>query len=473
MLFAKLPENIFKPLSSLNSGIYELTLNALYSLFFDGEGTRAYPERTLVLSEIEEVLSRLSRIDWVREEDDEEEPQSSSLTTAVYANRIFNRLRSTGWLDEETGTFGYEKPRIIMPPAAMDLLYFLVNLASQEKKSYGAAIVGILTNIEAAIKYPRDKASALQIAVENARLFNKHLTSIIYGLRDIQEKIAAHQNPRQILNCFFDEFVSQVLIADYATLMKQNNPFRFRRQILTKLKELQYDREIKDLMAQGYAITLGVVLPVAADRVKIHIQEIINIFESVESRLNTIRNFQMRLDQRVADAVRYMDSSDPTRGQRYKKMLGKLAVIPESVHEMETMISSNLYTNQTISPFSVRAPKRKRIAAEALVFQEQKVRPEVRKRNEEQRKAKQRFHVDPEKVRAYLIKNLAGKDQINATDFKVESIEELVAFTHIRTLSYLGDRGKAYSRKFSIENKDELAEAPWLRFRDFTIRKRE
>ena len=175
MLFAKLPENIFKPLSSQNRGIYECTLNALYSLFFDGEGTRAYPERTLVLSEIEEVLARLSRFDWVREEDDEEEPQSSSLTNAAYANRIFNRLRSTGWLDEETGTFGYEKPRIIMPPAAMDLLYFLVNLASQEKKSYGAAIVGILTNIEAAIKYPRDKASALQIAVENARLFNKQI----------------------------------------------------------------------------------------------------------------------------------------------------------------------------------------------------------------------------------------------------------------------------------------------------------
>ena len=153
MLFAKLPENIFKPLSSQNKGIYELTLNALYNLYFDGEGTRAYPERSLVLSEIEEVLSRLSRIDWVREEedDDEEDVQTSSLTTAVYANRIFNRLRSTGWLDEETGTFGYERPRIIMPPAAMDLLYFLVNLASQEKKSYGAAVVGILSNIESAI----------------------------------------------------------------------------------------------------------------------------------------------------------------------------------------------------------------------------------------------------------------------------------------------------------------------------------
>jgi hypothetical protein len=263
-----------------------------------------------------------------------------------------------------------------------------------------------------------------------------------------------------------------VLIADYATLMKQNNPFRFRRQILTKLKELQYDRDTKELMAQGYAITLGVVLPAAADKVEIHIQEIINIFESVESRLNTIRNFQMRLDQRVADAVRYMDSSDPTRGQRYKKLLGRLVLTPDAFIEMKTSISNTLYTNQTISPFSVRAPKRKRIAAEPLVFQEQKVRPEVRKRNEEQRKAKQRFHVDPEKVRAFLLKNLAGEDEINAIDFKVESIEELVAFTHIRTLSYLGDRGKAYSRKFSIENKDELAEAPWLRFRDFTIRKR-
>jgi hypothetical protein len=107
------------------------------------------------------------------------------------------------------------------------------------------------------------------------------------------------------------------------------------------------------------------------------------------------------------------------------------------------------------------------------VFQEQKVRPEIRKRNEAQRKAKQRFHVDPEKVRAYLLKNLAGKDGISATDFKVESIEELVAFTHIRTLSYLGERGRAYSRTFSIENKDELTEAPWLKFRDFTIRKRD
>lgn len=471
MLFAKLPENIFKPLSSQNRGMYELTLNALYNLFFDGEGTRAYPERTLVLSEIEEVLSRLSRIDWVREEDDED-VQSSSLTTAVYANRIFNRLRATGWLDEETGTFGYEKPRIIMPPAAMDLLYFLVNLASQEKKSYGAAIVGILSNIEAAITNPQDNASALQVAVENARLFNKHLTSIIYGLREIQEKIAAHQNPRQILNCFFDEFVSQILIADYATLMKQNNPFRFRRQILTKLKELQYDRDTKELMALSYAITLGVTPQVAADKVEIHILEIINIFDAVESRLNTIRNFQMRLDQRVADAVRYMDSSDPTRGQRYKKLLARLVSAPEAGLDLPTSLASKLYTNQTISPYSVRAPKRKRMAAEASVFQEQKVRPEVRRRNELQRKAKQCFDVDPEKVRAYLLKNLAGKDEINATDFKVESIEELVAFTHIRMLHYLGDRGKAYSRKFSIEKKDELVEAPWLRFRDFTVRRK-
>ncbi len=446
MLFNKLPDDIFLPLSGQNRQVYQSVLLELADLFFDEDLIDPFIPRDLVRSTIENAVVRLGVRRWEHEAGEDaaaELPRS----TAEYTNRIYRRLVQTGWLEEEQKVY---RTYVLLSPSVSHLLRSLVSIAKLEKRSYGGAVLNVLSSLESAVNDPAGRGVTLAEAAQTAADFSAHLTDMMLSLRELKINLSESNNPQEIVRGFFDRFVEQVLVSDYKTLKTRNNPFRFRRQILSMLRDLQFDPLKLKQLAEHYQQQLDVSYDVAEAQVHQHINRIIRIFDSVDQRLAAIDDFRYQLEKRVADTVRYMDKTTPGMAARLSRLIAAAGKLPDHVMpRLDTLDEVGF-----ISPASVRAPVRRRIEAKPRVITQQEIDPKVLELRRLFKEWKERREVNVDRIETYLDSQLAGRDQLNATDFRISTVEEYICFSYIRHMNSLGKKAQQMRKRYRIQFED-------------------
>jgi hypothetical protein len=467
MLFNKLPDDLFVPLSGQNRHIYQSVLLELADLFFDEDLVDPFIPKDLVRSTIEDCVVRMGVRRWEpeNEEDQSEDSENTSpRSTAEYTNRIYRRLVDCGWLEEEQRIY---RTYVLMAPSISYLLRSLVSISRLEKRSYGGAVLNVLSSLEAAMNDPSGRGITLSEAAQTAAEFSAHLTDMMLGLRELKIALSASDSPQEIVRSFFDRFVEHILVSDYKTLKTKNNPFRFRRQILSLLRDLQFDTVKLDKLARHYQEQFECSYDDAEAKVHMHINRIIRIFDSVDKRLDTIDDFRYRLEKRVADTVRYMDKTTPGMASRLSRVIAEIAKkdeIPllESIDELGFL-----------SPSSVRSPIRRKIIAEPKVIRQQKIDPRVIELRQLFKDYKERREVHVDRIEAYLERNFAEQETLRADQFSIETIEDYICFSYIRHLASLGKKAKKTAEMYNIEfNENYTQVAEMVECRDFVINRK-
>ncbi|MGH1461416.1 MAG: Wadjet anti-phage system protein JetA family protein [Neptuniibacter sp.] len=468
MLFNKLPDNLFMPLSGQNKQVYQAVLLSLADLFFDEDLVDPFVPKDLVRSTIEGAVIRMGVRRWEPEEDDSEEEQEElPRSTAEYTSRIYRRLVVTGWLEEEQRIY---RTYVLLSPANSFLLRTLVAIANLEKRSYGGAVLNVLSSLEAAINDPQGRGITLSEAAQTAADFSAHLTDMMLGLRELKINLSKTNNPQEIVRSFFDRFVEQILVSDYKTLKTKNNPFRFRQQILTMLRELQFDTLKLEQLTVHYQQQFEADIHEAEAKVHQHINRIIRIFDSVDQRLAIIDDFRYRLEKRVSDTVRYMDKTTPGMASRLSRVI--TAIAQKDGREIPHI--RTLETVGFIAPGSVRSPVKRRTPAEPRVITKQEIDPKVLELRRLFKEHKDRRIVKVDRIEEYLERHLLGKDGVKAADFSIESIEDYICFSYIRHLKSLGKKARKTTDKYKIQMQENyVSVADMVECRDFLITRKD
>lgn len=466
MLFNKLPEDLFLPLAGQNRQIYQAVLLDLADQFFDEDLVDPFVPKDLIRSSIEDTVVKLGVRRWEPEDNDSEAEQEAPRSTAEYTSRIYRRLVVTGWLEEEQRIY---RTFVLLSPANSYLLRTLVSINNLEKRSYGGAVLNVLSSLEAAINDPAGRGITLQEAAQTASDFSAHLTDMMLGLRELKISLAATKNPQEIVRNFFDHFVAHILVSDYKTLKTKNNPFRFRRQILSQLRELQFDTTKVALLSTHYQEQFETNYDDAEAMVHSHINRIIRIFESVDQRLATIDDFRYRLEKRVADTVRYMDKTTPGMSARLSRVISDAAQLDQrKLPKLQTLEETGF-----LSPGSVRAPVRRRVATKPRVIQQDIIDPRVLEMRQLFKEYKARREVRPEKIEDYIERHLLGENEISAGQFTIDSIEDYICFSYLRHMRSLGKKGRNTANKYDIQFSDKYVNvADMVECRDFSIQRR-
>ncbi|MBT3146416.1 Wadjet anti-phage system protein JetA family protein [Neptunomonas phycophila] len=463
MLFNKLPDDLFVPLSGQNRHIYQAVLLELADLFFDEDLVDPFIPKDLVRSSIEDAVVRLGVRRWEPETDDDNDDGEPPRSTAEYTNRIYRRLVDCGWIEEEQRIY---RTYVLMSPSISFLLRSLVSIANLEKRSYGGAVLNVLSSLEAAVNDPAGRGITLSEAAQTASDFSAHLTDMMLGLRELKISLSNSQSPQEIVRGFFERFVEHILVSDYKTLKTKNNPFRFRRQILSLLRDLQFDTVKVDKLTRHYQEQFEASYDDAEAMVHTHINRIIRIFDSVDKRLDSIDDFRYRLEKRVADTVRYMDKTTPGMASRLSRVIAELA------KRDELPVIDTIEEVGFINPSSIRSPIRRRIVAEPTVIRQQQIDPKVVELRELFKAFKERREVKVERIDAYLERHLSDKDSIKAEEFSIDTIEDYICFSYIRHLASLGKKAKKTADMFKIEFAENYTHvADVVECRDFTINK--
>ena len=462
MLFNKLPDDIFLPLSGQNRRIYEVVLLELADLFFDEDLIDPFIPKDLVRSTIENAVVRYGIRRWAAEADDESE-SDLPLSSADYTNRIYRRLVQTGWLEEEQRIY---RSYVLMSPANSFLLRSLASISKLEKRSYGGAVLNVLSSLESAVADPVGRGIALEEAAQTAADFSAHLTDMLLGLRELKISLAESSTPQEIVRSFFDRFVEHILVSDYKTLKTKNNPFRFRRQILSMMRDLQFDPLKLDQLAEHYQMQYELPVEDAEALVQQHINRVIRIFESVDQRLAAIDDFRYQLEKRVADTVRYMDKTTPGMAARLSRLIAELAKRDDN----EIPLLDSLDQVGFISPSSVRSPIRRRVETKPRIITQAEIDPRVLEMRQLFKEWKERREVKVDKIEAYLEEQFAGREQLNATEFRIDSIEDYICFSYVRHLNSLGKKARRTAARYRIQFEDRyVSVADMVECRGFVI----
>jgi hypothetical protein len=472
MLFNKLPDEIFKPLAGANRYLFEEILLFLFRYFSDEDLTNeaVFPRRGHVVREIEELLERKGRLlQLVDEEGDTEEDLGNPGLAARY---IYKRLVATGWLEEEED--GYHV-NVLMPPHSSLLLEALEGVAHSEKKNYGSTIASIHLQLEAIANQPDANARAFIEVVRAARDFTRHLQNIFSGLRGFQDLITRQHNPRLALSTFFDDFVENLLISDYKSLQAENNPFRHRVNVLNLLLQIEHIDSIMGALVKVYQEDRNLPAELAREKVLYDLHFIARVFRSVDRRLDAIDLYRMRLESRVAQMVRYMDRNVPDLTQRGIKLLaalgkrsleqadGELAGLPQP----ERWMSSGLLGQR-----SIRKPHKRRQPQFLELTQVEELGPEVKERKRLIQDYLQRRAMSPAKVAAFIDRQMGEGTALAAKDFKIESVEDLVAFSFVPFLGQMKGKPTANLPLFSLRRTGQRIDTELLEISDFTIERK-
>jgi hypothetical protein len=426
MLFQRLPDEIFRPLAGPNRALFEEVLRFLYDYLNNEDlllDATFLPRRT-VIKEIEEFLAQKDRLLSIVNEEAEETAVAQETPNGA-ARYLYQRLVKTGWLEQEEDNY---EVYVVMPPYANSLLEALVGIALAEKKNYGSAVSSINIQLEAILTSPSKNAHAFLEVVKSAKDFTHHLQNIVAGIRGFQETISRHDAPQKVMATFFEDFVESILISDYTSLQEENNPFRHRSRVLDHLQFIKYDNKTLTILAQLYQEERGLQESAARARVLDDIDRISRVFQSVDRRLSAIDHYRKRLESRVSEMIRYLDRASPDFINRGVETLTRFdAKLKESSDAQMPAPPTWLSVNH-ISINSLRFPKKRKDQKHVLLKPQGEISNEARAAKQRMREYLNRRSVSVEKVSQYIDHQMSGHTQMTAAEFKVETIEDLVAF---------------------------------------------
>jgi hypothetical protein len=464
-LFERLPERLFSPLSSGNRRVYAALILDLYPLFFDQIHADVFPSKETVRHEIEERLATMSIV-W----QDEDEAPFSQERDGNYPSIAYRRLLDAGWFEEENE--GY-RVRVAVPPAVGTLWGSLMEITRPDQVFYGGIVLSIYNNVQKAIEDPDDQVLALRQAAQEARRFLQHLNTMIYGLKGLLGEISGVSDHRAVLSHFFDDFVERILIQDYKRLKTRNNPFRYRQQILSLIRDLEYDVEKKKRLVDAFMAQAGSDDSERAwQAINNDIDKLRGVFEQVDSHLARVDLYRAKVERRVADTVRYLDRSQPGMATHIAGMLKQLGeAVANSSDDSELFVVMPLIDVLPVAPHSLREAPRNRIPPDPRPLRTHALDPAVQARQKALRAYLDKRRIDPKRLASYLEREMGTLRSINGTQLNINGVEDFIAFTHVRHLEYLPG-AQRLTRLYTIEKRDGWINNEWLRCPDFVVHRK-
>lgn len=431
-LFRRIPEEIFKPLSGRNRLLYWRVLHTLYDAFFAGD--LVLPGIGVPKAEIVETIGHCLEEHALALEHDEGADASQPPALQVY-----HRLVDTGWLCVEQDNF---RAFISLSPYVAQLLGALVEVATSRPAYFGGKVQLIYNTVTRSREEPTRQALAFHEACRNAVDFARHLNNIVVRIRDLHAQITTSNSPQRVLATFFDDFVANLLIADYKDLKTTNHPFRFRRDILLNAHEIQSDAGLRAQYIEGYRSQMHMPADEAERAFERDLSTLITVFSSVEQHLERLDTIKYRLEARVHNMIRFASKSTDTLSRDIRRTVAVLIAgtqAPEAAIDVPLTLGEGLSANRLYQPPAAKAPPAPR------KLQRRAPDPRLRALAQLAREARRARHVTAQQLLAYVERHMHAQLTLSSDELTIRSVPDYCAFI---TLARVPVAPAAFRRRF-------------------------
>lgn len=461
-LFDVLPSDLFKPLASPTRLFYADLLLSLHSKTFSLAPEA--PRRTEVIGEIQAFLLR-----WEASNGTVGETGGGDAPLTAIEDRartIYQRLVDTGWLIEHRDRY----IRLVdLDPDAGNLLHVLAGIERREARTYGGAVVGVLSMLQSATSNPAEFSENLRNALKGALDFMQHMRTVSVSMRKIEERIVRQDSLREIFRHFFEDFVARFLISDFKTLHTKDNPFRFRARIIHQAQTMSASPLVTFALGEAYSREGRATTPRQGEQMVLDdLAEIIRIFESTEGHLAAIDATAARIEKRILTAARYMERAGSQSEARIIEAMKALARTSAGVAGISVR-PPLLNRRMPLGPAHIPTPRREKPPIARSQVRELPPDPAFAAYRAEKAAYSRRTSVTPESMLAFVERQLRGRTEVRGSDIVIEGVDDFVPFQRLRELPTMFEG--VLARRFELIPLDGLVENEWITCQNFVIRR--
>lgn len=460
-LFDILPPDLFKPLASPTRRFYADLLLSLNDKTFSLAANA--PRRSDVLGDISSFLKSWESANGPLKEDGEVLTSDEDRARSIYL-----RLVDTGWLLESKDRY----IRLVdIDPDATGLLHVLGAITRGETRTYGGAVIGVLSALESATANPQERSENIRNALRFAQDFMAHMRLVSVSLRKLEDYILRKESLHDIFKAFFEDFVQRHLITDYKTLHTKTNPFRFRSAIIHQAQQMSSKALTIHALGEAY---------VREDRAKTQeegvravlndLAMIITIFENTEAHLAAIDGTVTNIERRILNTARYMDRTGRSSEAKIIAAMKAVAAAPAGKDGMSINVAMVPQT-LPMGPPHVPTPRREKppiqVSAVRETPRDEAFDAFIAAKSEYVRITR----VTPKGLFEFIDRLLDSREEIKGSNIPIHDVHDFFCFQRLREINCIFD-GQA-ARRYSIVHLPSRIKNEWIECQDFVITRRQ
>lgn len=494
MLFRYLHDDAFLAFSREHKHLYAACLLDLHERFFTG--APAFPTPQVVTHAIYDVM-RANPSLW-NESDDFGEPlpevisagrrrikraaaskTESSDKALLIARQIYGRLTAWGWLEEEE--YGL-RVTVDMSMGPLLVIQRLASLNKDVSQRFGGLIVTVRLNLEAVEKLTpqivdrkqREVALALREARNQVDQFTKSLRAILSDLKRIRRTVMESKTVGDRLEAFFEEFVEQLLLRDFESILTFNHPYRFRDAIVDLARRIVHTPATMQVLSEEYVTaSISPSMAEAALDVEGDLLAIESTFGQIGEMFERIESFRRQLEARVQNTIKYAE-----RGAH--GLVGRAGDLVRRLDGLLGRGQPNATIEWSLEPLRApwsefhHAPSREpRKPLETQPLGERPTDPlyEIRKQLRLQYIA--RIAPGPAEVRSFLERQVPAAGTKEARFIPLVTVDDFLAFDAARRFALTKEVPAEIARYFDLEFAPDLPphDSEWLRCGNFIVKR--
>jgi hypothetical protein len=369
---------------------------------------------------------------------------------------------------------------------AMGPLLVIQRLASLNKdvsQRFGGLVVQIRLNLEAVEKLDpqvtdrkqREAALAVREARNQADQFTKSLRAILSDLKHIRRTVMESKTVGDRLEAFFKEFVEQLWLKDFESILTFNHPYRFRDVIVDLARRLSYTPGTMRVLAEEYvAASMAPSIEEGQLEAEADLLAIESTFGQIGEMFERIEAFRRQLEGRVRNTIKYAEGGTQGLVGRAGDLVRRLDALVGDGRHQEAMIEWSLEPLR--SPWSeyhhapCRAP-RKPIDARPLGERPSDPLYEIRKALRLQYIT--RIAPGPDEVRRFLERQVPPSGTKEARFMDLNTIDDFLAFDTARRFAVTREVPPEVAKTFELEYAPEKPphDSEWLHCANFIVRR--
>jgi hypothetical protein len=454
------PSGLFRIFSGSSRHFYADLLTHLADDPFGQAGEIATRKR--VFDSVAEFIDRWGRSEVV---DAIASDQGSLLAGQSYV-AAYNRLVDTGWLVEYRDRY---RRVVDFDPAARLLLHTLLDIQKGRVRSYGGAVLQVLTLLQSVEADPGGKALNVREAALSARGFMNHLRTVAGTMRRIEALIMAQPTATALVRRFVTDFIEALVVQDYRNLHARESPYRFRGKIL-EIGEtlLADDRAIGEIACGWVAGGIAAGPDAAHEPIIADLREVIRVFAGIDDHVQDIETTTFRIERRMTNVVRFSDrmaTVSTDRLLRAMELMRAAGLADEDEVEVRTRLQLETLP---ISPTQFYVPPRRRTEAPERQFELEIPDPALLAYMAAIDEFEMQVAITPERLAHYVEATLQGAEEARAGEFPVADVEQFLLFERLHEAG-LG----ALSGRYELVPTEDVVDNGWVERRDFVLRRKE
>jgi hypothetical protein len=453
-LFGSVPPDLFRVFSGPARRFYADLLTQLADDPFGHAGEIATRRR--VFEAIAEFIERRGRAEVVEALSDD----GTRIVPGQSYAAVYHRLRDTGWLVEYRDRY---RKVVDFDPAARLVLHTLLDIQNGRVRSYGGAVLNVLTLLQSVEADNVGRALNVREAALAARGFMNHLRTVASTMRRIENLIMDQPSAAMLVRSFVNDFIETLVVQDYRNLHARESPYRFRGDILEAAERLLDGEAALAGVARG-SVLGGVAKDEASAREAIvsDLREIMRVFGALDESVADIETTTFRIERRMTNVVRFSDRMATVSTDRILRSVELLRAAGLADDDpVDVRVRLQLET-LPISPSQFYALPRRRGRTTEREVEVELPDPALLRYLEAVDDFERRVAIGPDRLRAYLDGAFGFSESIRTTDLPVDDVDDFlfVERIHEAGLGELADEFEVEPAGGTVGN--DWVEAPAL-----------